>query len=335
METVRWVLDFLRKNGLFANLKKCWFHKDEMQFLGYVVSSQDIRMEDERIKVVRNWSEPKLVRDIQVFIGFANFYWQFIWGFSKIAALLTSILKTTRSSDLPQRDDDDEVVGGGGDKNLSKSKKSKSKKSKSGIQTRIGATGEPTFLTPGAREAFNQLRQAFTEAPILWHFDPECHIRIETDALSYAIGGKLSQLTSDQVTLDSESISTKSNFGQWHLVVYFLRKIIPAKTCYRTHDGKLLAIVEAFKTWRHYLKGCKHKVLVLTNHNNLRQFMDTKSLSSRQVRWVQKLSKYHFRIDYCQGKANKAADAFSRFPQRSQNKKKKLWAENTQIFHRL
>ena len=39
VEAVRWVLDLLRKNGLFANLKKCRFYKDEVQFLGYVVSS--------------------------------------------------------------------------------------------------------------------------------------------------------------------------------------------------------------------------------------------------------------------------------------------------------
>ena len=74
VEAVQWVLDLLRKNGLFANLKKCRFHKDEVRFLGYVVSSQGIRMEDERIKAVRNWLEPKSVQDIQVFIGFANFY---------------------------------------------------------------------------------------------------------------------------------------------------------------------------------------------------------------------------------------------------------------------
>ncbi len=60
--------------------------------------------------------------------------------------------------------------------------------------------------------------------------------------------------------------------------------MIPAETRYVTHNGKLLAIVEAFKTWRHYLEGRKHEVLVLTNHNNLMYFMDTKSLSSRQVR---------------------------------------------------
>ena len=107
------------------------------------------------------------------------------------------------------------------------------------------------------------------------------------------------------------------------------------ETRYETHDGKLLAIVEAFKTWRHYLKGCKYKVFVLTDHNNLRRFMDTKSLSCRQVRWAQELSRYHFQINYCQGKANAVADALSRFPQRSQDEEKELQAENGQILHCL
>ena len=237
-------------------------------------------MEDERIKAVKNWPEPKSVRDIQVFIGFANFYQRFIQGFNRIAASLTSVLKTTGSSDSPLRDNGDKVVGGGRDRNRSKSKKLKN--AKSGIQTRIRAMGEPTFLTSSAREGFNQLRQAFTKAPIFRHFDPECHIRIETNASGYAKGGVLSQLISDYLTSDHLT----SNQGQWHLVAYFSRKMIPTKTRYETHDGELLAIVEAFKTWRHYLEGCKHKVLVLNDHNNLRWFMDTKSLSSRQVRWA-------------------------------------------------
>ena len=95
--------------------------------------------------------------DIQVFIGFANFYWRFIQGLSRILALLTSILKTNRSSDLALRQlGANNVIEGGGkadNRNLSKSKKSKNVKS--GIQTHIRATGKPTFLTPGAKKAFN------------------------------------------------------------------------------------------------------------------------------------------------------------------------------------
>ena len=171
----------------------------------------------------------------------------------------------------------------------SESKKSaKSKKlSKSGNLPNFDAKeAGPSFLTPGAREAFNRLRLAFTKAPILQHFDPECHIWIETDASGYAIGGVLSQLASGT---SPDRVVTKADLGQWHPVAFFSRKMIPAETRYETHNGELLAIVEAFKTWRHYLEGCKHEVLVLTDHNNLRRFMDTKSLSSRQVRWAQEL----------------------------------------------
>ena len=104
---------------------------------------------------------------------------------------------------------------------------------------------------------------------------------------------------------------------------------------YKTHDSKLLAIVKAFKTWRYYLEGCKHEVLVLTDHNNLHRFLKTKSLSFCQVWWAQELSLYHFQIDYCQSKANGAADALSRFLQRNENEKEKLWTENSRILHRL
>ena len=105
---------------------------------------------------------------------------------------------------------------------------------------------------------------------MLQNFDLEYYIRIKTDASGYAIGGVLSELTSD-------------NLARWHLLVFFSQKMIVAKIRYDNHDRELWTIVKAFKTWRHYLEGCKHELLMLTNHNNLQQFMNTKSLSSRQV----------------------------------------------------
>ena len=229
------VLDILKKHGLYANLKKCCFHKDEVFFLGYVASAQSIRMEDERIEAFRNWPEPKSVRDIQVFLGFANFYCCFIWGFSKIASPLTSMLRTSNLSEnsLNKMVEDDEVVDGSNNsgQNLAESKKSKnyqiSAKSRKAILNKIkisvnstmAATADATgYLTPKARGAFTQLRQAFIEAPILWYFDPECHIRIETDASGYAITRVLSQLNFYWVALDvlksDGSKSDKSDFGQ-------------------------------------------------------------------------------------------------------------------------
>ena len=96
----------------------------------------------------------------------------------------------------------------------------------------LGQSG--TFLTANAKKAFIKLKQAFVETPILNYFDPERHIQIETVALGYAIGGIFSQLTSNDL-------------GQWDLVAFFFRKIIPAEIWYETYDGELLAIVEAFK----------------------------------------------------------------------------------------
>ena len=58
IDVVHWVLEQLRKHGLYANLKKCCFHQDEVQFLGFVVSAQGIRMEEEKIEAVKAWAEP-------------------------------------------------------------------------------------------------------------------------------------------------------------------------------------------------------------------------------------------------------------------------------------
>ena len=77
------------------------------------MSAQAVRIEDKQIEAVKNWPEPTLVRDIQVFIGFANFYRRFIRGFSKIAALLTLLLKAIGLSDSAPKvfkADNDEIV---------------------------------------------------------------------------------------------------------------------------------------------------------------------------------------------------------------------------------
>ena len=178
------------------------------------------------------------------------------------------------------------------------------------------------FLTPRAKLAFTKLRQAFVKALIPHHFDPERHIWIKTDVSGYVIGEVLSQLTSD-------------NLGRWYPVVFFLQKMISAETRYKTYNGELLAIIETFKTWRHYPERSQHEVIVLTNYNNLRRFMDTNSLSYKQVRWAQKLSCYYFQIDYHQGKANKTADTLSLYSQRSAEKEEAFQAENIKILHRL
>ena len=311
VEAVHWVLDQLRKYSFFANLKKCRFHQDEVCFLAYVVSSKGINMDAEQIEVVKKWPESKSVRDIQVFLGFVNFYCQFIKGFSKIAALLISMLKTTISSQVLAANEmlgarvlaADEVGGGDRSNDRSKrgepktgktskvqksSKSQKSAKSKKPSKSRnspnFGAMKPGwSFLTLEAKSTFNRLRLAFNKAPILWHFDLKCHIWIITDVSSYAIGDMLSQLACG---ITPDGVVTKADLSQWHPVAIFSRKMIPTETWYETHNIEFLTIVEVLKTWRHYIEGCKHEIFVLTDHNNLCCFKDMKSLSSKQVCWA-------------------------------------------------
>ncbi len=111
--------------------------------------------------------------------------------------------------------------------------------------------------------------------------------------------------------------------------------MISAETRYETHNQGLLAIVEVIKILRHYLEGCKYKVLVFTDHINLCRFIDTKFLCSRQPWWAQQLVWYHFRINYWQRKTNEATDALSHFPQWSTDGEAAMRAEASQIPHWL
>ena len=136
------------------------------------MSAQRVQIEDEIIKAVRNWPELKLVRDIHIFLNFANFYQRFIKGFNKIAEPLTSMFQTTGlPKNLPSLMDvaDSVEVGTIGDGNDYVNKTVERSMSKNSNR----ATG---YLTPKARLAFTQLRKAFTKAPILQHFDSECYI---------------------------------------------------------------------------------------------------------------------------------------------------------------
>ena len=68
------VLCRLRKHGLYAKPKKCEWERDTVEFLGYHCSAEGLRMDEGKIQVILDWPEPRNVRNVQSFLGFANFY---------------------------------------------------------------------------------------------------------------------------------------------------------------------------------------------------------------------------------------------------------------------
>ena len=87
------VLDVIRKEKLFANLKKCTFCTDKLVFLGFVMSAQGIQVDEEKIHAIQDWLSPTSVSHVRSFHGLASFYRRFVKDFSSIIAPLTEVIK--------------------------------------------------------------------------------------------------------------------------------------------------------------------------------------------------------------------------------------------------
>ncbi|KAK3506929.1 hypothetical protein QTP70_031209 [Hemibagrus guttatus] len=88
VDHVKQVLHRLRHYHLYLKLEKCEFHQSTTQFLGYVISSEGIQMDCAKVEATKSWPQPGTVKDLQRFLGFANFY----SGYSDLTAPLTSLL---------------------------------------------------------------------------------------------------------------------------------------------------------------------------------------------------------------------------------------------------
>jgi hypothetical protein len=248
---VREVLRCLQHNGLYAKPKKCFFHTDSVNYLGFILSPEGLTMDQAKVKVIQDWPEPRRVKDIQSFLGFANFYRRFIKDYAKIVIPLT----------------------------------------------RLTCKSIPFQFSKKAHEAFINLKNAFTTAPILSHWIPEALIIVETDASDYVIAAILSIITPDE---------------EVHPVVFYSRSLSTSELNYDTHDKELLAIFAAFTTWRHYLEGPAAPVDVVTNHKNLEYFSSTRMLTRCQARWSEYLSQFNFIIHFRPGKLGAKPDALTR-----------------------
>lgn len=163
--------------------------------------------------------------------------------------------------------------------------------------------GSNTTFTWGQeqRQAFDALKSAVTQAPVLRIFDPALTTAVETDASGFAIGAVLFQT---------------DNNGVSRPVAFTSRKLTPAEKNYPTHEQELLAVVHALKTWRYYLDGSHF--IVYTDHATLQHFPTQPNLTRRQARWMELLQEYDFTFKYKPGKDNVVPDALSRRPDHRQ-----------------
>ncbi|MBW0559204.1 hypothetical protein O181_098919, partial [Austropuccinia psidii MF-1] len=175
-----------------------------VKYLGYVVSSEGLKMNQEKVHQILNWPPPTNLKALQSFLGVANFYHRFIKNYSKKISSLTGFLE--KDSHFP--------------------------------------------LNEEALRQFHQLKEAFTIAPILSHFNPSLPTIVETDASDYAMGAILSQI---------------SDSGK-HPIAFDTHKPLPAELNYEIHDKELLGIAWALKRWRAFLISLSSSFEVLTNH---------------------------------------------------------------------
>src|SRR5579884_4042722 len=143
------------------------------------------------------------------------------------------------------------------------------------------------------QQAFEQLKQHLTSAPVLLLPDPKLPFIVITDASDFIIGAVLSQ-NQDK---NDQPIAFES------------RKLSLAEQNYPVHEKELLAIVHAIRLWKSYLEG--QKFTVVTDHAFLEYIKTQHNLSKRQAHWLETLQASNFEVKYKPGKDNVVADALS------------------------
>lgn len=147
-------------------------------------------------------------------------------------------------------------------------------------------------------KALDQLIQRVTTAPVLACPDPDRQFFLEVDASSFALGAVLFQ---------------KESSGKRRDVAYFSKALTATERNYDIWDREFLAIVVAFRTWRHLLAGTQEPVQVLTDHANLQYYRHPQKINRRVARYINFLEDFNYQLKHIPG-VNNRADALSRRP---------------------
>jgi len=155
------VLEHLKHHKLYVKSNKYSFFQTEIKFLSFIVSQKGVQIDPRRIQTITKWLDhpPITFQNIQMFLGFCNFYKRFIYCFAVITHPLHTLLRGMRN------------------------------------RRKAGKIGHE-WQEP-QKKAFKQLIIVFTIASILQYYNPTLPIRIKTNVNDFALATIISQLYPD------------------------------------------------------------------------------------------------------------------------------------------
>ncbi|MBW0577080.1 hypothetical protein O181_116795 [Austropuccinia psidii MF-1] len=177
----------------------------------------------------------------------------------------------------------------------------------------------PFIFNEKSLSQFQILKESFTTAPILSHFNLSLPTIVETDASDHALGALLSQVNySEKLPIEFDSC-----------------KLLPAELNYEIHDKELLGMVWALNSWRAFFISLSDSFEVLKDHSSLQYFMSSKVLTRCQACWAEFLSEFQFSITYCPGKLATLPDALSHWVNVYSERGVKFIRNNPPNFHQV
>ena len=264
LRRMRVVFDRLHEHGLKLKPSKCEVFKSEINYLAHHVSRKGVLPSKKNLESITQCPPPDTYTKVKSFVGLVGHYRHFIKGFAKIAAPLY---------DLTSGDNKD-------------------KKS------------EHVDLSPEAREAFDRLKAACLQAPILSFPDFTKLFLLETDASGRGLGAVLSQKQAD---------------GQYHPIAYASRVMNETEQRYHSNKQEFLAlkwaVTEQFHKYLSPYRKNRNEFVVHTDNNPLTCIFSSANLDAAGQRWVARLASYDFSLEYQKGKDN-CADFVSQMNER-------------------
>jgi len=118
--------------------------------------------------------------------------------------------------------------------------------------------------TEKQEKAFEELKKKFIQEPVLAVLDLDKKMRMEVDALDYAMGGVL--------LIEGED-------RKWRPVTFLFKSLNETERNYEIHDKVMLVIIRGLESWRHLLEGVQFKFEIWTDHKNLEYFMKAQKLN--------------------------------------------------------